>query len=91
MKTKHPLKSQTMLAAYVTIIVGLLQYFGIIGPEQKVNITIDQLDKPPAQSVQEKAAPIALLGAGAMAAKGRRDAKSNIGPLIGGKDEGEET
>lgn len=80
---KHPLKSKAMIGAYLTIAAGFLQYFGVIGPNQRVDITIDDLNAPPANKQEKDVVGLGLVGAGILAAKGRRDANRPIGKLLG--------
>lgn len=84
-KTKHPLKSQSMIASYLVIATGLLRLFGYIGPTENVQLTIDSMDKPvQTVPIEEKAPDLLLIAAGALGIKGRRDAKGPIGKLLGG-------
>ena len=80
---KSPLKSRSMISAYLIIIVGILQYFGIISPEQDVKVTIDGIDAPVSSPVdQNKIMGVGLAVAGYVGAKGRRGAKEGIGELL---------
>ena len=86
METKHPLKSQTVIAGYITIIIALARIFGFIGPNDNVNVTIDTMDQPHQTSKEDTAGNLALAGAGIFAIKGRYQANSNIKRL--GEKEG---
>lgn len=82
---KHPLKSQAMWAAYLTILIGLLRLFGIVGANEQVPITIDSMDKPVNTSPinKDNADDVGLVGLGALMIKGRKEADTPIGKLLG--------
>ncbi len=86
---KHPLKSRSMIAAYIVIILGLLQFFGLIPQGAEVSMSdpnalviIDNLGKGAGSDREGQAKGLGLGVLGYLMAKGRRGAKEGIGDLI---------
>ena len=83
MKTKHPLKSKTILFALVTIVVAI---FNLIEPGEKpiAQMTWKELNQQQGHQVEKVTDLLVLLGGGG-AIYGRFKAKDKIG----GKEEDE--
>ena len=77
MKTKHPLKSKTILFSLVTIIVAILNIVGP-GDYEPENLTWDDLGKQHGRQTEQITNLLTLLGGGG-AVYGRFAAKDKIG------------
>lgn len=75
METKSPLKSKTIHGGLASIVTGAALIFGAATMEPAK--TIDELGKPQDHRKQTVAGMVAV-GSGALAIKGRYDAKTRI-------------
>lgn len=82
---KQQYQSSTIRAAAIVILIAVLRFFGFIGADEQVTVTIDDMTKPKQAIPSDQLIDIGLAAAGYSAIKGRKNV-GDIKPLLGTGD-----